>query len=246
MERVVANQGIKTINLYDIFANIVPGVYLLMGLYVGVHPTKLVELFYTQPVTVPVGLPLFLSIITVAFVVGQLLQLGGGVYDDDHGFNNLMNHIRGGDGPCRYEISEIEDGFWEMCLREFDLTDEFESHDTLFNLLLSYVESSGRSRALRLQALYLFVRGVFVASAVLLSLYGIASIGLFFEYWPDIVSDLLRPLAVNLSYVGATVILTLLTDRSRRGLERDWIEYTVTEAYLEMMDQEHHRRYYAK
>lgn len=247
MERVVANQGIKTINLYDIFANIVPGAYFLIGLYVGIHPTKLVELFYTQPVTVPVGLPLLLLVLVVAFIVGQLLQLGGGINDDDHGFGEMMRRIRGDDVDCRYEISEVEDKFWTMCRREFELSDDFESYDTLFNLLLSHVESSGRSRALRLQALYLFVRGVFVASTYLSLLYATLVLVLLFGYPLGPLADIVRPIEVNFLYALAAALLTELADRSRAGLEQDWIEYTVAESYLEMLDrQDQNGRNYAK
>jgi hypothetical protein len=236
MERVVTNQGIKTINLYDIFANIVPGVYFLIGLYVGTHPTKILDLFFTREVVIPVGLPLLLLVVAVAFVIGQLLQLGGGVYDDDHGFDALMRRIRGEDVSCRYNISEVEDRFWEMCRQEFDLSDEFESHETLFNLLLSYVEASGRSRALRLQALYLFVRGVFVASTYLTLLYATLVIVLLFDYPLGPLAAVIRSIEVNFLYAVLAMALTKLTDRSRAGLEEDWIEYTVVESYLEMLD----------
>lgn len=234
---MVANQGLKTLNLYDVFANIVPGLYLILGSALVVKPVELIDAVFAGNVAVPVGIPLLLTGVAVSFVVGQLLQMGGSRHDDDHGFDALMWRIRGRDTDCRYSLSDVEDDFWEMCRGRFDLTWDFESHDKLFKLLLSYLESSERSRALRLQALYLFVRGIFVASIFLAFVcYGLAVV-LRYGYLPGETHEVVRSREVLVAATVAFFCLAQLANRSRAGLERDWIEYTVVESYLEMVDE---------
>ncbi|MEZ3143561.1 hypothetical protein [Halobaculum sp. MBLA0143] len=237
MERAVTSQGIRTINLYNLFANIVPGVYVLTGLYATVRPVPLFELAFDSEATLPVGLPLVLFTIGVAFVVGQLLQVGGGHSDDDHGFDNLMLCIRGQRESCRYRISDVERYFWELCKDQFVLSGEFESHDTLLKLTLSFVEQRGRTRALRMQALYLLARGLTVGTVVLGFFCGSLAVGLWFEYVPDGIANVLRPFEVLVAYVISSILIFAILNKNRENLEEDWIRYTVLAAYLEMSDE---------
>lgn len=238
MERAVTSRGIRTVNLYDLFANVVPGVYFLLGLYAMVRPVPLFRAAFHSDATLPVGLPFLLAVIVVAFIAGQLLQIGGSAYDGDHGFDDLMWAIRGRDVECRYDISDIERPFWDMCRSRFELTGEFDTHDRLFKLLMSFLERRGRARPLRMQALYLFVRGVFVATVVLLVLSYFLYWGLSFELLSTQATDVVRSQSVLAAYVFVLIPLSILTDKSRRGTESDWIVYTVSTAYLEMIKSE--------
>jgi hypothetical protein len=238
MERAVTSRGIQTVNLYDLFANVVPGVYFLLGLYAMVRPVPLFRAAFHSEATLSVGLSFLLIVIVVAFITGQLLQIGGSAYDGDHGFDNLMWAIRGRDVETRYDVSDVERPFWNMCRSRFELTGEFEAHDRLFKLLLSFLEQRGRARALRMQALYLFVRGVFVASVALLVLS-------YFLYWglesgsmSAQLTNVIRSQSILAIYIPMLMLLVILTEKSREGAESDWIVYTVSTAYLEMIKSE--------
>lgn len=236
MERAVTSRGIRTINVYDLFANVVPGVYFLLGLYAMVRPIPLFRAAFHSDATLSVSLSFLLIVIVVAFIAGQLLQIGGSAYDGDHGFDDLMWAIRGRDVETRYDISDVERPFWDMCRSRFELTGNFERHDRLFKLLMSFLEQHGRARALRMQALYLFVRGVLVANVVLFVL-------AFFLYWglesgfiSENLTNIIRHKNILATYTLALAGLTILSDKSREGAESDWIVYTVSTAYLEMIN----------
>lgn len=135
----------------------------------------------------------------------------------------------------RYELSDFDNRFWDMCRKEFQLTGDFDSHDRLFKAILSYLEHNERERALRIQALYLFARGVRVAAMGLALYYGLIYIMIQYRYLPSTWYAVLRPqwvmLVGTLSMYGLLVIL----DKNREELEEDWIEYTITECYMEML-----------
>lgn len=236
MERAVTSRGIQTVNLYDLFANVVPGVYFLLGLYAMVRPIPLFRAAFHSDATLPTGLSFLLIVIVVAFITGQLLQIGGSAYDGDHGFDDLMWMIRGQEVECRYDVSDVEYCFWDMCRSEFNLSLTFAAHGRLFKLLMAFLEQRGRARALRMQALYLFVRGVFVATVLLLIttilLYWALSSGLVSEE----VAEVVRSTNILAGYTVLLAVLSFLTDRSRKETESDWIIYTVTTAYLEMSE----------
>lgn len=235
---MVAEQGIKSINLYDIFANIIPGLVFLMGLFPLFKPQPFLELVLWEGIDIPVGIPLLLFVITVAFVLGQLLQIGGSKDANDHGFAELMDAIRRGEDSNRYEISDFDDKFWDMCRTEFQLTGEFSSYGRLFKAILSFLEHSDRSRALRLQALYLFVRGVYVASVILALLYATAIIVIEYSLLPSVVLDVVRSPDILLGSSIVAAGLAYVTDSNKDDLEEDWIQYTITDCYLEMISDE--------
>lgn len=53
-------------------------------------------------------------------------------------------------------VTEIEEGFLDLCLDEFELRDDFDDYDRLFDMLLSYLDTKPASRGLRFQALFSF------------------------------------------------------------------------------------------
>lgn len=123
-----------------------------------------------------------------------------------------------------------------MCREEFQLSGTFDSYGRLFKALLSYLENCGRSRALRMQALYLFVRGLYVASVALTLLYFSAIVSIEYGLLPDDVLNALRSADILSVSTIVSAGLVYITDRNREELEEDWIQYTVTECYMEMIE----------
>ena len=228
-----ADQGLKKINSYDIFANIVPGLVFILGLLLPLHPAPVLKSIFGEEWTLSFGIAHLLLLVAVSFVFGQVLQGIGSRVDGDHGFPNLVRKIRGEDVECRYAISEFEDNFWDACSDKFDLSDEFDSYDRLFKAILADLEASGRRRALRMQALYLFSRGVVVALRVLAAVYVITAISLEYRHIPTDWTPLFRPAWLLLSGAVIAYVASLQVDKERKELEVDWIKYTLTEFYLE-------------
>jgi hypothetical protein len=235
---MVADQGIKSINLYDIYANIVPGLVFVFGLLLPVDVVAVKNTVLGESVRVPFGVSFLLLLIAVSFVTGQILQVFGSSFDGDHGFNRLMWKIRGVDVSSRYDISDFDNRFWEMCRSEFQLTGGFENHDRLFKAILSHLEESGRERALRIQALYLYARGVYVATLLISILYLLLLTSMEFDILPESWYVFFRPEWFIVTSVAVVYTVSRIIDANRKGLEKDWIEYTVTESYLEFIEDE--------
>lgn len=234
---MVMDQGIKNLNLYDVFANIVPGLIFLFGLLVPFNLSAILNAVLGDQVKIGFGVPEFLILITIAFVVGQILQVAGGRFDDDHGFSAFMWKIRGRETETRIDVSDFDALFWDMCRDHFQLSGDFDSHGRLFQALLSFLEERNRSRALRMQALYLLTRGLFMAVLFLIIIYLITAISLYFQYLPEEWHQYLRSTEIIFMFtILAYLLLMTINDRSEE-FEKDWIEYTVTECYLEMIDE---------
>lgn len=197
-----------------------PGVYFLVGLYVVVRPVPLFRAAFSPSATLPSGLSFLLSVIVIAFIVGQFLQIGGSAYDGDHGFDDFMWAVRGRSVETRYDVSDVERHFWEMCRSRFELTGEFDSHDRLFKFLMSFLEQRDRARALRMQALYLFVRGVFVATVILLVIAGVLLAAVVSDLVSPQVTEVVRSWEALVTYLAILCVLAFVTDRNRRGNEK--------------------------
>lgn len=233
---MVADQGIKNVNGYDIFANIIPGLACLLGLAVPFEVyTSLQAIFGSEsPLSFSVGQILLL--IAIAFILGQILQAFGSRFDGDHGFGDYIRNLRGEEVSSRYEITEFDESFWPFCKKEFQLSEEFDAYGRLFNAVYSLLEESNRNRALRMQALYLFSRGIRVAAIFLFLLYAAVSISLYYNYIPVDLLEYVRDQRAILPGLVISLVVARVANLERKEFERDWLEYTVTEFYLELVD----------
>lgn len=234
---MVAEQGIKSINLYDIYANIIPGMIFIVGCVLTFEWQPLYTELLGPDSDVAFGIPHFLLLVTLSFVVGQLLQVAGSRFDGDHGFDRLMWKIRGADVSSRYNVSEFESRFWDMCRCRFELTGEFRDHGRLFKTLLAFLETKGRTRALRIQALYLFLRGLYISTLVLFLLYAIVLLLVVYGYLPERWTAIVQSPQTLVALGSGSYALSVIANSQRREFETDWIQYTVTECYLTMIDE---------
>lgn len=234
---MVTDQGIKNINVYDIFANIVPGLAFILGLVVPFEVASSLHAIFGSSTSIRFTIGQLLLLIAVAFIVGQLLQAFGSRFDGDHGFGNYVRKLRGEGVTTRYEITEFDESFWHLCKHEFDLSDDFDAYDRLFNAVYSFLEESNRNRALRMQALYLFSRGIRVAAIFLALLYAAVAISLYYEYIPQDLLIYVRQQRAILVGIVLSLVIARVANLEREEFERDWLEYTVTEFYLELVDE---------
>ncbi|WP_162224567.1 hypothetical protein [Halorussus amylolyticus] len=234
---VSQQQRYANFNLYDIFANFLPGAVLVIGLlfpYVGVD-----GLF----VSVRIG---SLSLLLVlSFATGLFVQALGGIVQSSG--QDFANHIQkvdrqedeAGDEEnvaemkSNINISTVDAYFIETFRAELGLTSEFEDWNRLHKIILAKLEATSRSRALRLQALYLAMRGMFV-TMVLLALWFIAySLLTASGVFQSAVPVWTFPYLVSISLVGAGLFYN-------RGSEfsKDVAKYMVIEYYLEVLSQQ--------
>lgn len=231
---MVTNQGLKNINIYDIFANIVPGITFLLGLGILINTSELITALFGQNTKFSLRITVLLLFAAVAFVVGQLLQAIAGRFDGDHGFPDLLDSIRNeDDDDIPFEISEFEGVFWTLCREYFVLTNEFQSPDRLFKAVLAFLEERGRSRALRMQALYLFGRGMFFTSAFLTFLYSVGAVSIHFNLLSENIILYLRSVEILTTFSAIGSIITYVFYKEREEFELDWIKYVMIEFYLE-------------
>lgn len=233
---------LSSFNIYDVFANIVPGVVFLIGLS---FPFKLQQ-FVGEGANAAIAVTLFLFF---SLVVGQILQAIGGWADGDHGFSLLVQDIVHRRSESRFDRTEFDEYFVVLCHDTFELSDEFDDYSRLFKLLLAYLEYSGRSRALRMQALYLLARGVWVGAGLLIIWFVTLFVSFEFDYLTATslkmvnlqLTDFRSTTAILLAFV-VTAAVGLVFTTIRKELEEDWISYAVTEFYLDAVTSQKYRQ----
>lgn len=233
---------LQSFNIYDIFANIVPGVVFLVGLS---FPFKSQQ-FVGDGANAAIAVTLFLFF---SLVVGQILQAIGGWADGDHGFSLLVEDILREQSESRFDVTEFDEYFVVLCHDTFGLSDEFDDYSHLFKLLLAYLEYSGRSRALRMQALYLLARGVWVGAWLLIIWFVTLFVSFEFNYVTAASLEMVNLQLTDFRSTTATFIALVVTTaiwgvftKIRKELEEDWISYVVTEFYLDSVTVQKYRQ----
>jgi len=226
---MVAEEGIQSVNLYDLFANVIPGMSFVFGLTIAFEPAPTIGAILSVEHPAQFNIAYLILLLSIAFVIGQLLQAFGSRHDGDHGFSNFVRKIKGEDIECRHRLTDFGDEFWEHCEDRFDLSEDFDDYGRLFKLILSRLESSGQNRALRMQALYLFARGVWVAAWALTLLFLITYFSIEYDYLPVNWTTMFRAPEVILFGAGVTWVTRMIVASEREQFEKDWIQYTITE-----------------
>lgn len=158
----------STLNLYDLLANLIPGITLTF-VFIVLYPTNWGGINLSSSSGIFVG-----SVVVFGFVVGHVIQALGskldGIitklrFDGDRMFQRTMNSIENDDeySPIG-KITHIEQSFWWLAKTQFGLTDDFPKSARLLQLVLSYLETRPATRALRFQAIHTFHRSMWVAS----------------------------------------------------------------------------------
>lgn len=233
---------LRSFNIYDIFANIIPGVVFLIGLS---FPFKLRQLF-GDGANAAVAITLFLFF---SLVVGQVLQAIGGWADGDHGFSLLIEDIVHERSESRFNVTEFDEYFVVLCQDTFSLSADFDDYSRLFKMLLAYLEYSGRSRALRMQALYLLARGVWVSAGLLIIWFVTLFVSIEYGYITTTslelvnlkMDDFRSTIAILIALLVSTTIGAVFT-KIRTEMESDWVSYLITEFYLDRTTMQKYRQ----
>lgn len=234
----IAQQRPDKFNLYDIFASLLPGAVLLVGFlfpYVGID--GLFAGFSAGGV---------LLTLVLSFVAGLLVQaIGGSLQSSGRDF---ANHIQNVDRYAKEEdeelaeldvdsdinVSTLDAYFVEAFRAELGLAPDFNDWSRLHKLILAKLEATSRTRVLRLQALFLAIRGMVVAMTLLSIWFALYMVFAIVNVAPTSVPVWSLPY-LSCLWLGVAGVLY------KRGGEfgRDVAKYMIIEYHLETASKRH-------
>lgn len=222
---MVTGQEFGRFNIYDVFSTFLPGSILIIG--VAAPLTGLDTLF------VDLSVGGILVLIILSFGAGLGIQaIASSMSSASSGFSAHMDRVlpddenEEGSGDTQQdspiEISSIDYDFYQKCKYEYNLSADFSSWDRLFKLVLTDLEGRAQTRALRMQALYLGMRGM-VITTVLLA--GYFSLILLFEHC-GLIQLRLPSLDIGLLTLVSLCSALLAWDRQEE-FRNDMIQYMI-------------------
>jgi hypothetical protein len=230
-----------TFNAYDLFSNFLPGAVLFLGIglpFIGL-----------QDVLPDLNLVQALSAIIIAFGLGTVTQSIGSMAsrrkvfslkplkERDRPFNEKMNQMLECEEP-KPDFSNIDWAASRLCIEAFDLDgDGTDNTEYVFKSLLAYLESSKWNRGLRMQALHLASRGLYVVCLILGIYYISFGIGFLIptEYTLYVYSgefSLLSFIALG----GLMFIISYILFLRARHFEDDVVIYILSEFVMSAYD----------
>lgn len=167
-------RSFRALGFYDVITNLVPGA-LWIGALILLLPID--ELIQSLPSGVVVG-----GFLTLAYVIGHLLQALGSWADSPTTFGDTLTAIQN-EKPATAPITVtyVEESFFTLFEQQFSVPSDFEHYGRLLKMVLSYLETTPYTRALRFQSVYSFHRSMWAASwsllLVLAILGGLSALG---------------------------------------------------------------------
>jgi hypothetical protein len=224
----------STLSLWDVFANIVPGIVLIIGLGLPFLPGP------GGMDTLPLDLIELALIGVLAMVAGLALQ--GPAYfleeapkllvkRNGTSATRVLERIRPISFQREFERLEepstpFEEQFWAFCASRFDLGNDFGNREhhwaQLWKLLLTHLESSPYTQTVRWRSMYSMARGLWVGFGVLLIYYL-----LLITYRPD------PPIRMLTYVIIASGSLAVVFFAFKNWFKRLWFEFMILEFYLD-------------
>lgn len=221
-------RSFQSLQLYDVLANLVPGTTVLLVFSALVR----VEFYFQLPLTATVA-GLFA---VCAFVIGHAIQAFSSWLDSKIGttpylFGETIQAARAGNHEeAPINISHIESEVWPLMQRKFVLPSEFSDYGSLFRLLLSYIETTPATRALRFQAIHTFHRSMWGTWYLTL---GASLLSLVFS-----ALGLLNFRSIySLFIVGSFSLMGILIFGKRKNkFNRLFVQYAIVDFYSDQCD----------
>lgn len=174
-------RALSTLGLYDLLANLIPGMAWLIILIV-LFP---VDWFALNPTVTPGTF--VVAIFVFGFIAGHVLQTVGSwldgelqdrLHDGDDLFTRVMEAVENDEEKSPIgEVTDVEKSFWSFTDDQFKLPDDFPMSSKRLLLVLSYLETTPATRASRFQAIHTFHRSMWAAS-ILAVISSLISMGL--------------------------------------------------------------------
>jgi hypothetical protein len=211
-----SSQEYGRFNIYDIFSTFLPGAVLLIGIALP-HPS-------TPSYIVGISVGGLLVWAIVAFAAGLFLQsIAGEIVSGETSFDDQMSRVVES-GRDDEEVTAADVDFLETAREKFGFDAEFDDWNHLYRAVLTELEQNPPSRAIRLQALFLAMRGLVVAFIILTITTGIYTVLAVCEY--------ITPHSPVVLLVVTTILLLLAAIFIyRRAVEfsDDVVSYMITE-----------------
>jgi len=218
-------RSFRALELYDVLANLVPGAVLLLALSVIFQVEN-----YIQFSTGAIAAGAFL---VSALVCGHVIQVVASELDGTPTlFGDVIHATREDDvEEPEIKVTHVEEAVWPLMKRKFALPDDFKDYGEMFRLLLSYIETTPATRALRFQALHSFHRSMWAVGyiSVALTLVGVL---LKCVGWVAVRSWPILGLALVGSFAGILVF-----GQRKEKMNKRFIQYAIADFYSDQIDE---------
>lgn len=172
-------QAYGRFNVYDVFSTFLPGAITVIGIGAP-HPDA--ASYFTD-----ISLASILVWSIVAFVIGLIVQVPArALVSGENSFNQRMARIVESDKEDN-QVTGADVKFLETARDHFGFDSEFEDWDRMYRAVLTELEQNPPSRAIRLQALFLALRGLVVALFILVittTLYAVSAASFGVKLYP--------------------------------------------------------------
>ena len=165
----------STLDLYEVIANIVPGVVFSAICLVLYLPSGALS-------DVTGGQAAIL--IVFAFVIGHGLQwLGSKIEGTPKKFKHTVQKAADKDPDdeeykSAVDITGVEEDFWDIADKTLNIEEDFDNYGRLFQLVITKVETTPGNRASKFQSIYTFYRNMWVTFVLVV---GLCILAIFFR-----------------------------------------------------------------
>lgn len=219
------SRSFRALELYDVLTNLVPGAVLLLAISAIFRVEEYIR-FSTSAFAAG-------AFLVSALVFGHFIQVIASELD---GTPTLFGDvIRIGQGEdidgVEITVTSVEEAIWPLMKRKFAIPDDYKDYGNLFRLLLSYIETTPATRALRFQALHAFHRSMWAVGFVVLVL----TLTAILLKWMNVVAVRSWPilgLTVTGSFVGIGVFR-----RRKEKMNRRFIQYAMADFYIDQLNE---------
>lgn len=214
----------RALELYDILANLIPGSTILLVVAVVFE----VEHYAQMSDGIIVGIFLF-----VGFILGHIVQaVASKLNGKPTLFGNVVRASKSKEvDDISIPITHVEESIWPLMKQKFALPDDFENYGEMLRLLLSYIETTPATRALRFQALHTFHRSMwavwYLAVGIVLIGAGLKLLELFaVRSWP----------ILGACFAVALLGIAVFNSRKEKFNKR-FIQYVIADFYTDQVDE---------
>jgi len=211
-------RSFRALGFYDVITNLVPGALWIAALVLLLPVDELIQGF---PSGVVVG-----GFLALAYVTGHLLQALGSWADSPTTFGDTLTAIQN-ETPATAPITVtyVEKSFLTLCEQRFSLPSDFDHHGKLLKIVLSYLETTPYTRALRFQSVYSFHRSMWAASwsllVVVAALGGLSCLG----------RPLLPSITVTVGVVIAALVGVGVFWNRKNKFDKTFVKYLFVDFY---------------
>lgn len=218
-------RSFRALELYDVLANLVPGAVLLLAISAIFRIEDYIQ-FSTSAFTAG-------AFLVTALVSGHVIQAFASELDGTPTlFGDVIRASRQNDiEEPAIKITHVEQAVWPLMQRKFSLPDDFEDYGEMFRLLLSYIETTPATRALRFQALHSFHRSMWAAGFLIIIL-ALISMPLKHLGWVAVQP---WPL-LGIVLIGGIIGILVFQQRKEK-MNKRFIQYAIADFYSDQIDE---------